>query len=182
MADEEDKEAEKSEAAAPKKGKSKKLILALILLPVLLLAIGVPVFFLLRGAKPAEVQTAHVQLDTDAEAVPEGADDEEQLDENEEPLGAFFPLDTFIVNLSKGGYIRTSVQIEFEDREVPRRFITRLVPIRDGVIGILASRTSDECTSSEGKSNLKQDIKALVNEHLRKEAVRNVYFTQFVVQ
>ena len=39
----------------------------------------------------------------------------DELDENEAALGAIFPLDTFVVNLSGGkNYLRCQVQVEFD--------------------------------------------------------------------
>ena len=65
---------------------------------------------------------------------------------------------------------------------MPKRFYVRLVPIRDGVIRILSSRTPSELMSHEGKEALKQALKEMMNDVLKKEEVKNIYFTQFVVQ
>jgi flagellar basal body-associated protein FliL len=106
----------------------------------------------------------------------------EELEEGEEPLGAIVPLETFLVNLSGGKYIRAQVQVEFESLDVPRRFYTRSVPIRDGIISMLTQMTAENLESAKGKDKLRAEIRSVINTTLRKEEVRRVYFTQFVIQ
>ena len=181
--------AKEDAAAAPAPKSNKKIIFIAIGLVVLLIAIGVPVALLtlkspppgneLLGADAAAESDGHGH---DEELTAEGADEEEALDEGEEALGAIFPLDTFVVNLSGNRYIRVQVQLEFVERDVPRRFYTRLVPVRDGIIGLLATRSPDDLASQKGRDNLKNDLKQMVNEVLRKEEIKRVYFTQFVIQ
>lgn len=180
-----DGDAQPEQATPATSGTSKKKLLLIVGgVVLLLLLVGVPLaFFALNKGEKKD----HSELDADAASsadhtVPEGIDDEDELDEGEEPIGAIFPLESLAVNLSGGGYLRAQIQLEFVERDVPSRFYLRLVPIRDGLIGLLASRKSDEINSQTGRDNLKRDIKELVNEILRREEVKNVYFTQFVIQ
>jgi flagellar FliL protein len=92
------------------------------------------------------------------------------------------PLETFLVNLSGGKYVRAQIQLEFETLDVPRKFYTRAVPIRDGIISMLTQMTAENLESSKGKDKLRAEIRSLINTVLRKEEVRRVYFTQFVIQ
>ena len=176
-----------STSAPPASGGKKKLMLIIGGVVFLLIAAGVPVVLFTTREKPIE----NAELAADAadggvheagDVHAEGADDEEQLEEGEEAMGALFPLETFVVNLSGGHYIRVQLQIEFEEREIPRRFYNKLVPVRDGIIGLLAGRTSTDLESQKGRDQLKNDVKELINEVLRKQEVKRVYFTQFVIQ
>jgi flagellar FliL protein len=97
-------------------------------------------------------------------------------------LGAIIPFETFLVNLSGGKYIRLQAQVEFETLDVPRRFYTRAVPIRDGIISLLTQMTAENLETSKGKDKLRAEIRSTINTALRKEEVRRVYFTQFVIQ
>ena len=176
-----EQEEEKQEAAAKPAGRSKMLIIIGAVV-VLLLAIGIPtLIFTMKGNKEqisAEgAETEGVQA---VENEGEGADDE--MEDGEEPLGAIFPLESFVVNLQGGGYLRTQIQLEFVDRDVPRRLYIRLVPVRDSIIHLLSNRSQADLADEKGRGNLKNDIKEIVNEVLKKADVRNVYFTQFVVQ
>jgi flagellar FliL protein len=170
------------EQVAPMQPNKLKKILIFCGVPALLLAIGIPVAIIaLRSpVKPDQEAPAH-ELSQDA-PVPEGYNDEDELDEGEEPLGAILPFDTLVVNLSEGGYLRLQLQLEFDDQDVPRRAYARLIPMRDAMITLLSSRNASELLSTNGKNHLKTDLKELVNDLLRKELVKDVYFTQFVIQ
>jgi flagellar FliL protein len=177
-----EKNEEGAEEVAPVPTASKKkLILALVGGLVLLLAIGIPVsFFVFKEKKSTEELPADAAQE--AGLVPEGHDDEDALDEGEEGLGAIFPLETFVVNLQGGRFIRCQMQLEFQSREVPRRFYAKLVPIRDAIISLLTKRQADDVVSEKGKGALKGEIKEIVNEIMHREDVKTIYFTQFVVQ
>lgn len=178
---EETKEITDGTAEAAPSGNKKKLLIIIGAVIALLLVIGIPVsMFVFKGEKKSDelpADAAHEQG-----LVPEGHDDEDALDEGEEALGAIFPLETFVVNLQGGRFIRCQLQLEFQSRDIPRRFYGRLVPIRDAIIGLLTKREADDVASEKGKSALKGEIRETVNEILRKEEVKGVYFTQFVVQ
>ena len=183
MADEKD-EGEKPETeAAPPKSK-KKLFIIIGGIVGLLVAVGVPAAIMLsKGSTKSETE----ELDPEAAKgvkvlAPEGHEEEDELVEGEEPLGAIFPLDTFVVNLNGGKFIRLQAQIEFVGRDVPSRFYGRTVVIRDAIITLLSSRTQESLQEVKDREDLKREMKDLINEVLKKEEVKRVYFTQFLVQ
>jgi flagellar FliL protein len=183
MAEEAEEKTEEQAGDAPKKGKKLLFVIIAVVL-VLVLAGGAAAFFLLR--KP-EQKTEEAPADAaagndEAQAKAEGSGEESELEDGEEALGAIVPFDTFLVNLSGGKYIRVQIQIEFETLDIPSRFYTRMVPMRDGVIALLTQQTADELGSQKGKENLKNKIKTMMNDLLRREEVKRVYFTQFVIQ
>ena len=181
----EKKDGEGAEAApAPAKKSNKMLFIVIGAVVFLLIAIGVPVTILMVKSK---AHTTESELSADAakggpQGELEGAKDEEELQEGEEPLGAIFPLETFVVNLNGTKYIRCQIQFEFVSRDVPKKFYGRLVPLRDAIISLLTSKTAEDIGSVKGKEGLRSEIKDLVNETLKKEDVKHVYFTQFVIQ
>lgn len=183
MADEDKKEKEEgAPEAPPPAGKKKKMIIMGVCAGVVLLA-GIPTAILVLGRedkKPEDPEVVAEKLVDEAQ--PEAVTEEDQLEEEEEPLGALFPLDTFVVNLSGGRYIRAQVQLEFTDRDIPKRFYLRMVPIRDAIITLLIEKSAEDVTNAKGKDALRAQIKDVVNEALRKQEVKNVYFTQYVVQ
>ncbi|WKZ57155.1 MAG: flagellar basal body-associated FliL family protein [Bdellovibrionota bacterium] len=178
---EEKEEAEGQQEAAPPKSK-KKLWIIIGGSIALVLLIGAPVAFFALKSSPETEELAAEGVEGGDALAPEGALDEDEIDEGEEPLGAFFPLDTLVVNLHGGQYIRTQIQLEFVERDVTSRFYTRLVPIRDAIITLLASKKAEDLLSARGKESLRVDIKDKVNEILRREEVKRVYFTLYVVQ
>jgi flagellar basal body-associated protein FliL len=103
-------------------------------------------------------------------------------EEGEEALGAIVPLDTFLLNLPGGKYIRVQMQLEFQSMDIPTRFYGRVVPIRDAIITLISNQKADDLQTTKGKDELKDNVRKIVNGQLRKELVRRVYFTQFVIQ
>lgn len=182
MAEEQKNESpEVATPAAP--SKRKRALMAVGGVLGLLVLVGFPAsYFLLKEEKPKEVTEVTPEMAAEPEYKPEGFDDAEELEEGEEPLGAIVPFETFLVNLSGGKYLRAQVQVEFETLDVPRRFYTRQVPIRDSVISLLTQQTAEGLVSQGGKEKLRTEIRSVINAAVRKEEVRRVYFTQFVIQ
>lgn len=181
------KDEKEGEAAAPAKKSKKMLFIGIGAFVFLVLAIGIPVTILAlksKGETPKVESLAAdaAQTESAATLVPEPTLEEEELAEGEEPLGAILPLDTFVVNLNGGRYIRCQMQLEFQSRDIPKKFYTRSVPIRDGIIMLLTSKTADEVGSEKGKEQLRAEVKDLIDETLKKEEIKRVYFTQFVIQ
>ena len=112
-------------------------------------------------------------------AVDEAAD---EMEEEEEALGAIFPLESFVVNLKGGGFLRAQIQLEFVERDISPRFHARQAIMRDGLISLLAGKAADEIIAQEGRDKLKAEIKDVVNEVMKRQEIKRVYFTQFVVQ
>ncbi|MGD8242177.1 MAG: flagellar basal body-associated FliL family protein [Desulfobacterales bacterium] len=114
---------------------------------------------------------------------------EEVADEEDEgqatTMGALFPLDTFIVNLAdekSKRYLKVTMQIELKEGEPLELLEKRLVQVRDIILMILPTKRFQEIRSANGKTLLRQEIMARLNDLFRKEAVHNIYFTEFVVQ
>lgn len=180
-------EEEKTEApevtAPPVPHRNKRMFIVLGGLFALILGVGVPAGYFLMKHEPQEVQPVSLPVMEDTASLkPEGSDDVEELEEGEEALGAIVPFETFLVNLPEDHYVRVQIQLEFESLEVPRRFYTRQVPIRDSIISLLTQQTKAGLETAKGKDKLRNEIKDLVNAAIRKEEVRRVYFTQFVIQ
>lgn len=182
MAEEEKKEAPEVETPeVPHRGK--RVAIAVAGIVGLLIVVGVPAGYFLLKEEPKEVQEVSPEMSSEPQQKPEGFDDaEEELEEGEEPLGAIVPFDTFLVNLSGGKYVRAQIQVEFETLDVPRRFYTRAVPIRDSIISLLTQMTAESLETLKGKDKLRSEIRSVINAALRKEEVKRVYFTQFVIQ
>jgi len=159
-----------------------------------IVSIGAPLgyFLMVPSESPkeekgdGEVESVAVEAEKetkDAKSELDKAEDESlALLDGEEALGAIVPFETFLVNLSGGKYLRLQMQAEMETPDVPRRLYGRIVPIRDGVITMLTQKAATDLESAEGKELLKKSIKDLINEQLKRQDVRRIYFTQFVIQ
>ena len=181
---EKEEEAAAAEAAAISAaagGKTRKLMI-IGGIAALLLVVGAPVAYFTLSKKNVENESlapdaAHGEGEQAAVAL-----NEDEYDEGEEPLGAFFPLDSFVVNLQGGRYLRCQIQLEFGEREVPKRFYGRLVLVRDAIIALLSRKSESELGNENGKNALKTELKDIVNEVLKRQEIKQVYFTQFVIQ
>jgi flagellar protein FliL len=100
-------------------------------------------------------------------------------------VGAIRPMDPFIANLAdedSDRYIKTTVQVEFLDVEAPEAFEHRLPQIRDLILTLLTNRTFEDIRTPDGKERLREDVIDRINHAMEREAVRAVYFTEFIVQ
>ncbi len=185
MADEEkegseDKAAEEVKDAAQKQ-KKKQMILYSVIGAVVLITVLVLLYFIFGGDKVLGSDAASSSSDFKT-VVEAGAEEEIEYGEDEEALGAMFPLETFVVNLSGGGFVKAQVQLEFSSRTISKRFLTKLIPIRDAMISLMSSKKRSDLLNREGKEDLKAEIIGVINESLGKPEIKNVYFTNFVVQ
>ena len=99
--------------------------------------------------------------------------------------GALEPLDPFIANLSDEDgrrYVKATIQLEFYDSVVPPEFHRRLPQTRDMLLTLLSSKTFADVRTPQGKAVLREEIVNRVNTVLNEDAVKAVYFTEFIVQ
>ncbi len=162
---EEEKEAKQTEETAG--GGKGKLLLVLLLLLSLLIGGAGAYFFLF--AKKSEKEEEAPKPTVSPEAV-----------------GVMYKLEpAFIVNLADPEltmYARVSLTLEVSSPEVITEVQKREPIIRDAIIEILSNKTSRELRSPEGREQLKLEIIKRINTVLVQGGIRNVYFTEFVVQ
>ncbi len=106
-----------------------------------------------------------------------------------DPVGEIVSLEPFVVNLSdpKGKrYLKMRISLEIET-ETPTEEITekinRLSPkLRDIVIMMLTSLSFEEVMTPEGKLRIRDELLERFNRVTRPEKIKNIYFSEFVVQ
>ncbi|MBK3332465.1 flagellar basal body-associated FliL family protein [Persephonella atlantica] len=104
---------------------------------------------------------------------------------NVEDLGIMFEVGTFVVNLSDKDadrYLKVTVILEVENEQVKQEVEKRLPQIKDSITTLLFTKTSRELKTAEGVEKLKEEILRRVNAILPLGGVKNVYFTDFVIQ
>lgn len=96
-----------------------------------------------------------------------------------------FIKETFTVNLADTTgthFAKVDVEIEVGDDFV-RGEVERLKPrIRDFIVVILSSKTYEQIASIEGRDFLREEIRNKINGYLPRGQIKNVYFTQFIIQ
>jgi flagellar protein FliL len=100
-------------------------------------------------------------------------------------MGALIPLDPFIANLSDEDgrrYLKATLSVEFFKPVAPAEFTQRLPQVRDLMLTLFSSKTFSEVRTPQGKAVLRDEIVTRLNHALRADAVKAVYFTEFIVQ
>ena len=115
----------------------------------------------------------------------EGVENGKEAGEVVETMGPTKKLETFIVNLAdKGGerYLRVSMNLELEKEETVE-IVGKILPkIRDAILMILPTKKYEDIGTVEGKSALRNEMLIKINELMKPEKIKNIYFTEFVVQ
>jgi len=162
------------------KGSRKRLIILFVGL-MALVVIGAGGFLLrnnLIGLNKATADTEqHEQL---AEA--KGHEGREAARPHD--IGEIFELEPFIVNLQDNTgsrYLKVSIHLELDPMTLEEAKL-RTAQIRDAIIILLSSKSYADVGTVQGKYQLRDEIMARVNHILTGGKVRNVYFTEFVIQ
>jgi len=155
-------------------GSNKILLIVIIVLLLLLLIIGgLVAYFLLSSPEEEMPQTEQQKIEKKQKVT--------QMSE----IGPIYPLDKFVVNLvstNANRYLKCKIDLELDSQELQQEIDKKLPAIRDLIIRILSSKTVEEIQTSKGKEKLKEEIKRKINQYLTTGEVRNVYFTEFVIQ
>lgn len=152
---------EVKEVREEKKGGSKKVILFII--PLLLAAAGGGAYFFFFSKKGKQEETAPAPSQ----------------------VGVMMDLGAFTVNLADrdvDAYARVSITIELSNEKVRLEVEKRLPIIKDAIIDVISSKTSSFVRTPEGRENLRLELIRRINTILFEGGVRNIYFTEFVVQ
>ena len=95
-----------------------------------------------------------------------------------------FPLEPFIVNLIspvETKFAKMSIELELP-KELEERAKARTPQIRDAILMLITSKSPESLKSPEGKLQFKDEISLGVNQVLGDNSVKNVYFTDLVMQ
>ncbi|NPA64579.1 MAG: flagellar basal body-associated FliL family protein [Epsilonproteobacteria bacterium] len=167
---ENEKEQEESQG-----GGKKKLLLILIVLLLLVGAGGGAAYkFLVLDKQQKEEEKKEKKAQKIVEEI-----------KNIEDLGVQFDVGTFIVNLQDKDadrYLKITIVLDVQDEKVKAELEKRLPQVKDAITTLLFTKTSHELRTPEGIEELKEEILKRVNAILPIGGVKNVYFTDFVIQ
>jgi flagellar FliL protein len=181
---EEEKEA--AEGQEEKKGGNKLVIIIVAVVLVVLIIVGVVVMMLLGGdeeeAKGGGAAPAAQQA---AAPAAKGAGAKRVADKVYTSVGPMHELKRFTVNLltdSGKKYLRTTLTLELDSPDLVGELGQKDYALRDIIINILTSKTFEEISTTKGKDRLKDEIVETLNQSLVDGQIKNVFFTEFVVQ
>ena len=144
------------EAAPPAPKGKKKLVLIIAVVLVLLLGGGGAAFFMMKK-KAADAAAAAAAEGDDAPAA--SAHKEAKHDAAHPPT--FMPLEPFVVNLAdkeSDRYAQIGITLEIEDAKFADQMKAYMPAIRNGILMVLAHKTSRELLERAGKEALAKEI------------------------
>lgn len=190
MAEKEKEHEDTSAEAGGKKKSGNMLLIIIIIVLVLVLVIGAVVAVLMMGNHDAAPSNAtHQAAPAHSSEAPAPAENfgggHEYSSQGGTEVGLMYPLDPFTVNLlSESGrrYLKVELNLEIEGEELSPELDEKKPIFRDIIIRQLSSKSLEEISTAKGKDKLKGDIVGELNTRLKDGKIKNVYFTDFVVQ
>jgi flagellar FliL protein len=166
MAEEkEEVQEETAEEIKKKGGGSSKLLVIIIAAAVVLGAVGFVGFKLLAGGG--------------------GEEEAEKQEVVEASASSMVELDPFVLNLSDHGrYLKVTLQFEISDPSQQDLITNKTPQLRDTIITLVSSKSLNSISSAEGKFQLKDELLFRANQiiGMEKDVLKNLYFTEFVMQ
>ena len=150
--------------------------------PLKLVLIGVAVLVLAMAAYVAYQLFLAPKADDLGGAAVSTVDYEADL---EETMSYTYAMDTFVVNLNDPGgkrYLKTNIELEYITEALGEELARRLPQLRDLILLLLSSKSLDDIQSVDGKIALRRELIQRINQTLTSGKIRNLYFTQFVIQ
>jgi len=172
--------------AVPRKGRRKLLVLAV---SVALAATAGGAAWTVKKRRDAAAEAA------DAEAQGDAAADGGAAHEARSGPPAFLPLESFVVNLADRDserYAQVGITLELDEARHADTLKAYMPAIRNGILMLIAHKTSQELLTREGKEKLAAEM---MRESVRPLGiappakpneppgpVRNVHFSSFIIQ
>jgi flagellar FliL protein len=78
--------------------------------------------------------------------------------------------------------MKMTIQIEIADKKKEEEIKEYFPIMRDAIILLLGSKNIESVSGPDGKMQLKDEMLLRINQALGKDIVKNIYFTDFVVQ
>ena len=177
------KKPEDGEVVEKKSKKNTVLIIVIALLVLLLLGGGFAAFFLLGSHDEPAVESSGGGDATHQEVKKRSSNTKRSTDHL--TIGPMYPMTQFVVNLlSESGnrYLKVALDLELSDIKLQPEMDHKKSLIRDIIIRTFSSKTFEEISTLKGKDKLKDEVLDKINENLSDGQVKNIYFTDFVVQ
>ncbi len=136
------------------------------------------------GEDTEEPITAPTELpeDEEGEAAAEG-EEGAAVEEDTGPQNIEFK--SFIVNLGGSGgkrFLKLTMSVEAEDADLADEINQKMPQFRDIILLLLSSLAYEDIATLDGKLRLRNQILNRLNTQLTEGKVKNIYFSEFVVQ
>ncbi len=102
-----------------------------------------------------------------------------------ETIGPVIDLDPFILNLAdrdQSRYLKVSIKLQLDRPEGETDFEDKLPAIRDALLVLLTSKEARGLRTVEGKMLVREEIGGRINSIMKRGKVRQIFFTDFIIQ
>jgi len=175
--------AKQEEAVVEQKGGSNKvLILIASVLFLVLIGGGIAAYMMLNGDDEVINDANNAK---NSQVVTHKAKASQGRSDDLTNIGPMYALDKFIVNLASDGgsrYLRSAVNLELSNPEFQAEVDKKKPLVRDIIIRVLSAKSYEEISTIRGKETLKDEMVNELNKVFIDGNVKNVFFTEFVVQ
>jgi flagellar FliL protein len=108
---------------------------------------------------------------------------EEETNKKKEEKALLVALDPFVLNLAEQGrFLKVTIHFELTDPSSQQVVENNIPQIKDAIIILLSSKSIESIASPEGKLQLKDELLLRANQTIGKDVIKNLYFTEFVMQ
>lgn len=129
--------------------------------------------------------TAYYMMAGDSGAT-KGKSSEAHVEEPEmESIGPVIDMDPFVLNLAdrdQNRYLKVSIKLQLDRPEIETDFEDKLPAIRDALLVLLSSKESRGLRTVEGKMLVRDEIGGRINSIMKRGKVRQIFFTDFIIQ
>ena len=139
---------------------------------VKLILIGLLIFLVAMGGSYFLMKSLMAPL------MPKEEEHAEALTGNLVEVGEFT---TNINDVNGQRFLKVKVAVEVSSEEEKEKITEFLPVIKDGILGIISAKTVADL-DVRNRSNLKAEIKKDLNKKLGGDTIRNIYFTDFIMQ
>jgi flagellar FliL protein len=100
-------------------------------------------------------------------------------------LGPLLTMDEILVNVAETQgrrFFRTSLALEADDDTAKRRVVDRMPVLRGKVIDLLSRKRMDQLVQPTARDTLRLELLTTLNAEMGTGQLRDVHFTEFLVQ
>lgn len=176
-----------AEENTPGQAPSNKNPLLTLLMVVNIIAMGTVAYFQWRfmemESKRPDLQTLLKESKSDSNVSAEATGEQKATEVVQKEN--LMPLENFTVNLAQGDgprrFVRLDAVLKLSTDAKNSEFEARKPQIRDTIISILNTKRPEDLLKKEGKSFLKEEIKASINSFLVDGRVEDIYYISFQI-
>jgi flagellar FliL protein len=157
--------------------KKKKPILLIVVILVVLIVGGAGAFFFLKKGFFASAKNTQTQ----------SASSESVMNDKNVYIKNLPPIIVNLADPSGDRYLKISLALVMNGKEKPKGSESsgetlEDAAIKNAVITVISTKTSDTLLTLSGKEELKKQLIKAINSALGEDAVRDIYFTDFIIQ